>query len=147
MMDNDKKKNCVLEEPSEDRIQEEWCGHSVTMEISGKALLDKIPIEQRAYLEIMGAEGRNRTVELGEHEVIIGRSPDSDIQIRESNVSRIHSRITFKNEEYSIEDLDSTNGTHVNGVRVMKCILRANDQIEIGGVKIYFHEEKKLRKK
>ncbi|MFH1490144.1 MAG: FHA domain-containing protein, partial [Pseudomonadota bacterium] len=137
----------TFEGPSEGRNRDGWSGSSTTVEISGKTFVDEIPIEQRAYLEILGAEGRHRSVELGEEEVLIGRSPDSDIQIREGNVSRIHSRITFKNEEYSIEDLDSTNGTHVNGVRVMKCILRANDQIEIGGVKMYFHEEKKLQKK
>ncbi len=51
------------------------------------------------------------------------------------------------NEEYLIEDLGSKNGVFVNGIRVVKCILRNSDQIDIGGVKLVFREEKRLHKK
>ena len=46
-----------------------------------------------------------------------------------------------------MEDMNSTNGVYVNGVRVVKCVLRDNDQIEMGGVKIIFKEEKTLKGK
>jgi pSer/pThr/pTyr-binding forkhead associated (FHA) protein len=54
----------------------------------------------------------------------------------------MHARIIYRNEEYQIEDLGSTNGVYVNGIKVEKCILREQDVIEIGGVKILFVEEK-----
>jgi pSer/pThr/pTyr-binding forkhead associated (FHA) protein len=61
-------------------------------------------------------------------------------------ISRRHAQITFRNEEYHLEDLGSTNGTYVNGIKIVKCILRNNDQIDIGGVKMLFTEEKSLQK-
>jgi pSer/pThr/pTyr-binding forkhead associated (FHA) protein len=59
-----------------------------------------------------------------------------------TSVSRKHARITYYNEEYHVEDLDSTNGVYVNGIKVARCILRDQDQIEIGKVKILFSEAK-----
>jgi len=55
-------------------------------------------------------------------------------------ISRKHALISFHNEEYYIKDLDSKNGTFLNGVRIAKCVLRNKDQIDIAGVKIIFNE-------
>jgi pSer/pThr/pTyr-binding forkhead associated (FHA) protein len=85
---------------------------------------------------------KKERIYLGENEVVIGRIPDCDIQLLVDNVSRMHARIIYRNEEYQIEDLDSMNGVYVNGIKVEKCILREHDIIEIGGVKILFVEEK-----
>ena len=79
-------------------------------------------------------------------ELPIGRSPPCRIQLRRAIVSRSHARVTFRNEEYHLEDLGSTNGTYVNGIKVERCILRNNDQIDIGGVKMLFSEQKTLQK-
>jgi pSer/pThr/pTyr-binding forkhead associated (FHA) protein len=105
------------------------------------------PFAQRAYLEITGSEEKDGIFELGEKAVIIGRSAECDIQLGVPNVSRKHAAVVSHNEEYLIEDLESTNGVFVNGIKVVKCVLRNNDQIEIGGVKLVFNEEKRLHKK
>jgi pSer/pThr/pTyr-binding forkhead associated (FHA) protein len=84
---------------------------------------------------------------LGQRPVVIGRSTECDIQLEVQNVSRKHARVLFQNEEYLIEDLESTNGVFVNGIKTVKCVLRNNDQIEIGGVKLLFNEEKRLQEK
>jgi pSer/pThr/pTyr-binding forkhead associated (FHA) protein len=91
-------------------------------------------------LEVIGTLENENHVELGEEEVFIGRAPECLIQLSVENVSRKHARITFRNEEYQIEDLGSTNGVYINGIKVEKCTLRKHDQIEIGGVKIIFNE-------
>ena len=113
---------------------------SSTLELSRETFMGKIPTTQHACLEIMGEE--KERVLLGEDEVIIGRVPDCDIQLLVDNVSRKHARILYRNEEYQIEDLGSTNGVYVNGIKVEKCILREHDIIEIGCMKILFVEEK-----
>ena len=41
-----------------------------------------------------------------------------------------------------IEDMGSTNGCFVNGIRVTRCVLREGDVVEIGEAKFYFYEEK-----
>jgi pSer/pThr/pTyr-binding forkhead associated (FHA) protein len=62
----------------------------------------------------------------------IGRAADNDIQIDDHTVSGHHAKIvTFFNASY-IEDLDSTNGTFVNGQRVTKRTLNPNDVIQVG---------------
>lgn len=117
-------------------------GYSTTVEVHQKTSVGEISTKHRAYLEIIGLGGKNKVIELGEEGIFIGRSPKCEIQLFAQNVSRRHARIGFYNEEYHIEDLDSTNGTYVNGIDIVKCILRNHDQIEIGGVRILFNEEK-----
>ena len=114
--------------------------HGTTAEISRDSFVGEIPIKQRAYLEVIGLGEENKIVELEEGEVTIGRGPDCGIQLSASNISRKHARVIFRSEEYHVEDLDSTNGTYVNGIKVVKCVLRKNDQIDVGGVKIIFNE-------
>jgi len=121
-------------------------GYSTTAELSRKAFRGELPIKQRACLEIIGAGGKSKVIELGQGELTIGRSPGCAIQLRRSIVSRSHAQVTFRNEEYHLEDLGSTNGTYVNGIKVERCILRNNDQIDIGGVKMLFSEQKSLQK-
>jgi pSer/pThr/pTyr-binding forkhead associated (FHA) protein len=126
---------------------EDGNGFDTTEEIPRGKFADIVPLSQRAYLEITGSEGKDGIFELGERAVVIGRSTECDIQLGVQNVSRRHARVYFHDEEYLIEDLGSTNGVFVNGIKVVKCVLRNNDQIEIGGVKLVFNEEKRLPKK
>jgi pSer/pThr/pTyr-binding forkhead associated (FHA) protein len=120
-------------------VNEEEPGFSSTLKISRKAFIGEISTSQHAYLEIMEEQDR---VLLGEDDAVIGRVPDCDIQLHAENVSRKHARIFYRNEEYQIEDLGSTNGIYVNGIKIQKCILRDHDVIEIGDVKMLFIEEK-----
>jgi pSer/pThr/pTyr-binding forkhead associated (FHA) protein len=113
---------------------------SSTLELSRETYIGKIPTTQHAFLEIIGEE--KKRILLGENEAIIGRIPECEIQLLVENVSRKHARIIYRNEEYQIEDLGSTNGVYVNGIKVEKCILREHDMIETGGVKMLFIEEK-----
>ena len=76
--------------------------------------------------------GAIQGMELGSEEITIGRSPEATIQLPLKNISRIHARVYRMDEEYLVEDLDSTNGTYLNNVRIVRSVLRDNDQIEIG---------------
>ena len=121
--------------------------HSTTVELYMGSFVGEIPSKHRAYMEIISPGDKNEVIELGEGDIHIGRSPKCEIQLQVKNVSRKHARVFFRNEEYHIEDLGSTNGTYVNGIRVEKCILRNHDQVEIGGVRVLFKEEKTLQTK
>lgn len=141
-MSKDSDKTTGLENRDKPSPNEEDYGYSTTVEISRKTFVGKIPAKQRAYLDIMSSGGSSTVFELGEEEVILGRSPECGIHLSVDNVSRRHAKVSFRNEEYHIEDLNSKNGTYVNGIRIVKCVLRNNDYIEIGGLKILFNEEK-----
>jgi pSer/pThr/pTyr-binding forkhead associated (FHA) protein len=121
--------------------------YSRTQEIARDAIMGEIPTKKHGLLYFTDSGEIKRQVQLEEGEAIIGRSPSCDIQIEVENVSRRHARIIFRNEEYQIEDMGSTNGVYVNGIKVEKCVLRDHDQINVGGVKIFFSEEKIQQKK
>lgn len=67
----------------------------------------------------------------------IGRSESNNIVIDDPSVSREHLRIEMENaEKIMLEDLDSTNGTSVNGKRVKRCSINAQDLIVVGNYPI-----------
>jgi len=71
---------------------------------------------------------------LHREETIIGRNPTTDITLLDENISREHTLVLYDAETatYSIEDLQSTNGTKVNGKRIRSAVLEPGDEIEIG---------------
>jgi len=69
-------------------------------------------------------------------QLIIGRRDDADIQLSESTMSGIHAKIFSGNDGIRIRDLNSLNGTRVNGHRIVESLLHHGDQIKIGKVTI-----------
>ena len=69
----------------------------------------------------------------------IGRAPDCQIIINERSVSRHHARIFYESGHYWIKDLDSANGTKLNGKKISFQMLSGNDKIAFGEAKAVFH--------
>ncbi len=67
-----------------------------------------------------------------EDELLIGRDEGCDVVLSDLCVSRRHARLRFRDGRWILQDLDSTNGTLVNGVRVGRCQLRAGDVLAVG---------------
>jgi hypothetical protein len=77
--------------------------------------------------------------DLSTETVTIGRNPSNTIALtQDSTVSRRHARIVKSNDEYTIIDEGSANGTFVNGVRVTQSSIRSGDEIQIGSTKLRF---------
>jgi predicted component of type VI protein secretion system len=70
--------------------------------------------------------------------VTVGRLPDNTIVIDNSAVSSHHIRIAREGPQFVVEDLESTNGTFVNGDKITKRALRHGDTILVGKHKIFF---------
>lgn len=75
---------------------------------------------------------------LGDRVVTIGRLPDCDITITDSNVSRHHAEIRPRGDGFVLVDLGSTNGSRVNGVRVTERELLDGDEIAFGNTRLIF---------
>jgi hypothetical protein len=76
------------------------------------------PDERVHCLELAEGAAFGRRYEVGSPGVTIGRAPPADIVLADSEVSRTHCRVTLLEGTFTITDLNSTNGTFVDGVRV-----------------------------
>ncbi|MEP6603045.1 MAG: FHA domain-containing protein [Spartobacteria bacterium] len=79
--------------------------------------------------------------ELVDELVTLGRAPDNLIVIDDSSVSGRHAQLERAGDVYRLKDLDSTNGTRVNGVPVTETVLRFDDRIRLGGVEARFEAD------
>lgn len=70
--------------------------------------------------------------------VSIGREDENDIQLNDERVSRFHAKLQEDNERIILTDLDSTNGTRVNGHPVQMRVLQDGDLISIGRCLLLF---------
>jgi len=76
--------------------------------------------------------------------VTVGRAPKNDIVLPDSYISAKHARFRQVGDTYLLEDLGSTNGTMVNGVRIKEPIpLRNGDRISFGQVDFLFVSDQK----
>jgi len=80
-----------------------------------------------------------RQLTLQKPETTLGRAPINDIVIDTERVSRFHAVLTVEGPFVSVRDLDSRNGTLVNGVRVaMAQVLVDGDTLDVGGCLIRY---------
>lgn len=113
------------------------------------AALPEPPAEEPAHTMVYRAEapdepaaavltidGKRRP--LAKPEVVLGRSREADVRLPDPNVSRKHAAIRRIGSAYWIADLDSTNGTLVNGRRVTRQQLEHGDRITLGSTEAIF---------
>jgi hypothetical protein len=91
--------------------------------------------------EFLGGESQPRLIlsdgrsfNVGERPLVIGRSPDVEVVINDSNVSRRHAEVWRTSEGVAVRDLQSTNGTYVNGHRVTAVSLSPRDDVTISTI-------------
>jgi len=72
--------------------------------------------------------------------VTIGRAPSNDIVIDHPTVSAQHARLTKSTSGYRIEDLESTNGTQINGVSISDAQLKNGAEIRFGYITGFFRD-------
>jgi pSer/pThr/pTyr-binding forkhead associated (FHA) protein len=83
-------------------------------------------------LRILDGADRGRTFENVPTPLSIGREEGNSVQLNDERISRFHLKIQEDQEKLVLTDLESTNGTKVNGENVRLCIVRAGDVIALG---------------
>jgi pSer/pThr/pTyr-binding forkhead associated (FHA) protein len=79
-----------------------------------------------------------RTYELKVERTTVGRVPDNAFEIPEASVSSHHAEILLKGNELLVRDLDSTNGTFINGERISEGVLKPGQILRLGTVEMRF---------
>ena len=90
------------------------------------------PGSDRAMIVIHRGPAQGSRFLLDSNTVSIGRSPESDVFLDDVTVSRKHAHIERVNNEFSIADSHSLNGTYVNSISVTTQVLRMGDEIQVG---------------
>ncbi len=79
--------------------------------------------------------------ELNEGENRVGRLPDNSIQIEDPSVSSQHAEIIVEGQKVTVRDLESTNGTTINGEEIQEKVLSPTDSLLFGSVPAVLKEE------
>ena len=69
---------------------------------------------------------------LDQPRLVVGRGREADLILSEPTISRSHTAVVFAEGEWFAEDLNSTNGTVVNGTRTARVRLKDGDEIQLG---------------
>ncbi len=89
----------------------------------------------RLQLRVIDGDSRDLGKQLGlepDADYVIGRSNNCSLVLNDGKVSRLHCRIESHGEEFVLTDLNSANGTIVNGERVSQASLRLGDYLRLG---------------
>jgi DNA-binding winged helix-turn-helix (wHTH) protein len=108
--------------------------HFIGNVVEARAATADQPFRERLWLTF-----RDHDFPLMEGAQVIGRAPENAVRIDLPGVSRHHARIAVAGRQATIEDLDSKNGTLVNGQPISSPVLLAEaDEIRIGGAILRF---------
>ena len=93
---------------------------------------------RRTKLLVISGPRQSREFVIGKDVFTIGSGKQNDLSIDDSTVSRRHCEISVEENGYRITDLDSTNGTYVQGVRVSSAFLNPGSEFQIGKTHLVF---------
>lgn len=89
-------------------------------------------------LKLLNGPGKDRIFTMRAGVTTLGRGTDNDLVLESEDVSRYHARVERVGGEWRLLDLNSTNGTKVNGKTIQSATLQPGDRIEIGTVQLEF---------
>jgi hypothetical protein len=89
-----------------------------------------------ARLVLLGEGFAGRTYELKVEKTTVGRVSDNTFEIPESSVSSHHAEILLRGNDVIIRDLDSTNGTFINGEKISEAVLKPGQVLRFGTVEM-----------
>jgi Nif-specific regulatory protein len=90
-------------------------------------------------LTVLNGSNYGRTIILAAHQVCrLGRDPALDLCLDDAKASRVHVEIECKDGQWVLRDLQSRNGTLVNGTRVSTAVLKDSDQLQVGETRVAF---------
>src|SRR5436189_4433295 len=89
-----------------------------------------------AKLVLLSEGLTGRTFELKVEKTTVGRVEDNAFQIPETSVSSHHAEIILKGNDVVVKDLNSTNGTFINGEKVTESVLKPGQVLKFGQVEL-----------
>jgi len=89
-----------------------------------------------AKLVVLSAGLNGRSHELNVDKTTIGRVDDNTFQVADPSVSSHHCEVLLRGNEVVIRDLNSTNGTFINGEKISESVLKAGQTLRLGQIEL-----------
>jgi len=118
---------------SDEDFEEEVTSVSMPPTVAGRSMPKASPVRDRASLTLLSGAHAGAIHSLLIDVNIIGRGRECSIRVDDPGISRTHARVVRQGPgSYMIEDLDSRNGTFINGQRVARQALSEGDRVSVG---------------
>jgi pSer/pThr/pTyr-binding forkhead associated (FHA) protein len=92
-------------------------------------------------LVVLNAGMAGRSLELNADKTTIGRVEDNTHQMAEASISSHHCEVLLQGNDVVIKDLNSTNGTYINGEKIIEAVLKPGQTLRLGQVEIQLQME------
>lgn len=115
--------------PGEDEFCDTTVEVTVTRDLAGQL---RVASPHQACLVVIAGPRLGQRIQLGKGVVIIGRGSNSAVLLDSDSVSRQHARIEWTGSHHKLVDLNSTNGTYVNEVRIFDHVMNDGDRVQVG---------------
>ncbi len=112
---------------------------SSTQVLSTTSQQESLQKTRRAILLLQTPNGAH-PIPLESTLLTLGRGLNNDVILEDTRVSRHHAQLRYKTRRFWVTDLNSTNGTYINGERVSEADLRNGDVLSLGGLELTFRE-------
>lgn len=128
--------------------EQDWSETEVRKEeTEAGALMETILIQENCYQEervLTGkVKGKKKQIDLSSFPFFIGKNREqADFVLDDHSISRLHARFTLRDDVVYLTDLNSTNGTYKNGIRLEPnelTMLEAEDEITFGRLTFTYH--------
>src|SRR5690349_2350159 len=93
---------------------------------------------QEFHLVLVNTDGVGKSFPITDSSLKIGKSPDNDVVIDSPTVSRNHLVIQRQGDRFLVQDLQSTNGTFIDGAQIREAYLKPGQLLELGDVQLRF---------
>ena len=100
--------------------------------------------DERAYIIVLAGQNVGEMYKVATEQITMGRGGSADVRLVDEGISRFHCRIKVDGDDLYVEDLQSRNGTFLNGERISRRKLEDGDKIQLGRttvLKFSFHDQ------
>jgi pSer/pThr/pTyr-binding forkhead associated (FHA) protein len=94
-------------------------------------------------LHILSGVLEGKVIDLIEERITMGRALDNMIRLEDGTISHHHAMLLQDGTDFKLRDLNSTNGTRVNGMRIVETRLQNGDAVRLGSVEMRYESDLK----
>lgn len=123
---------------NETKIFTEYQNKKEQSSADGETMIRQSLQQKKVSLKIITSDKGSREIILDSIETNIGRQKSNEVVLNDKSVSRVHAQLINKKYYYKIRDLNSTNGSYVNGELIAEQRLKDGDKIRLGKTVLEF---------